>query len=51
MADAEGFNKDGSLSYDFDPACHHWDTHRERWVTAEGMVGYFNAFQLSGDAR
>lgn len=53
MADAaaEGFNEDGSLSHEFDPATHHWDTHREWWVTAEGMVGYFNAFQLSGDAR
>lgn len=53
MADAaaEGFNEDGSLNHEFDPATHHWDSHREWWVTAEGMVGYFNAFQLSGNAR
>ena len=53
MADAaaEGFNEDGSLNHEFDPAAHHWDTHREWWVTAEGMVGYINAFQLSGDER
>lgn len=53
MADAaaEGFNEDGSLNHEFDPVTGHWDTHREWWVTAEGMVGYFNAFQLSGEAR
>lgn len=53
MADAaaEGFNEDGSLNHEYDPDTQHWDTHREWWVTAEGMVGYFNAFQLSGNAR
>lgn len=53
MADAaaEGFNEDGSLNHEFDPATQHWDRHREWWVTAEGMVGYINAFQLSGDER
>jgi mannobiose 2-epimerase len=53
MADAaaEGFNEDGSLNHEFDHTTQHWDTHREWWVTAEGMVGYFNAFQLSGEAR
>jgi mannobiose 2-epimerase len=53
MANAatEGFNEDGSLNHEFDPVTQHWDSHREWWVTAEGMVGYFNAFQLSGNAR
>lgn len=50
-AAAEGFNNDGSLNHEFDPATQHADTHREWWVTAEGMVGYLNAFYLSGDAR
>ncbi|AXE17605.1 N-acyl-D-glucosamine 2-epimerase [Runella rosea] len=53
MADAaaQGFNEDGSLNHEFDPQTNHWDTHREWWVSAEGMVGYFNAFQLSGEER
>lgn len=49
MADAtaEGMNPDGSLHHEFDPETKHTDTHREWWVSAEGMVGYLNAYQLS----
>ncbi|WP_247237798.1 AGE family epimerase/isomerase [Telluribacter sp. SYSU D00476] len=53
MADAaaEGLNPDGSLHHEYDPATDHYDTHREWWVTAEGMVGYLNAYQNTGDTR
>lgn len=53
MADAaaRGFIPDGSLIHEYDPATHHMDTHREWWVSAEGMIGYLNAYQISNDDR
>jgi mannobiose 2-epimerase len=49
MADAaaKGFMPDGSLIHEYDPGTHHADTHREWWVSAEGMVGYLNAYQIT----
>lgn len=53
MADAaaRGFMPDGSLIHEYNPETHHSDTHREWWVSAEGMVGYLNAYQISNDNR
>ncbi|WP_254413335.1 AGE family epimerase/isomerase [Dyadobacter diqingensis] len=53
MADAaaRGFMPDGSLIHEYNPETHHADTHREWWVSAEGMVGYLNAYQISNDNR
>jgi mannobiose 2-epimerase len=51
IADAasEGLNTDGSFNHEFDPATGHTDRHREWWVSAEGMLGYWAAYQISGD--
>ncbi len=51
MADAtsEGCQPDGSLLHEYDPETKHTDTHREWWVSAEGMVGYLNVFQLKNN--
>lgn len=53
MADAtlEGFNLDGSLSHEKDEETGHIDTHREWWVSAEAMVGFLNAYQISKDEK
>jgi mannobiose 2-epimerase len=48
-AAAKGFMPDGSLIHAYDLSTHHPDTHREWWVSAEAMVGYLNAYQLSDD--
>jgi mannobiose 2-epimerase len=50
-AASEGIQSDGSLIHEYDPESLHRDTHREWWVSAEGMVGYLNAFQLTKDDR
>lgn len=47
-ATLEGFNTDGALTYEFDPATGHKNEDRSWWVLSEQMVGYFNAYQLSG---
>ncbi len=53
IADAalEGMNEDGSLNHEFDPVSNELDSHREWWVSAEAMVGYFNTYQLSSKAE
>lgn len=46
-----GLAPDGSLYYEFNPDNGHWDKHREWWVFSEAVVGYLNAWQISGDDR
>jgi mannobiose 2-epimerase len=46
-ASAEGIQPDGSMIHEFDPTTQHYDTHREWWVEAEGMVGFLNAYQIT----
>lgn len=41
---------DGSLPHELDRATNHLDRHREWWVSAEAMVGFFDAYELTGDA-
>ncbi|GAA3989351.1 AGE family epimerase/isomerase [Mucilaginibacter dorajii] len=48
-AAAEGLAGDGSLSYEFEPSKHELISERHWWVQAEAMVGFFNAYQLSGE--
>ncbi len=45
----EGLQTDGSLYHELDRSANHYDTHREWWVSAEAMVGFLNAYQLTGD--
>ena len=47
-AAAEGLDFTGGLSYEFEPATHHWDREKHWWVQAEAMVGFLNAYHLSG---
>jgi mannobiose 2-epimerase len=44
-----GLDKDGGLFYERFPETGELDTDKHWWPQAEAMVGYFNAFQLSGD--
>ena len=49
-AAAEGVGPDGGLGYELHPdgrpdADRHW------WVQAEAVVGFYNAYQVSGDAQ
>ncbi|MDP2890500.1 MAG: AGE family epimerase/isomerase [Bacteroidota bacterium] len=46
-AACEGLQPDGSLVYELDKG--HLDTDRHWWVNAEGVVGFMNAFELTGD--
>lgn len=48
-AAGEGLQADGSLYHELDRSQKHYDTHREWWVSAEAMVGFLNAYQLTGD--
>lgn len=48
-AATEGIQHDGSFIHEYDPEHLHTDAHREWWVSAEGMVGFINAYLLTGD--
>lgn len=52
IADAavEGIQSDGSLIHEYNPELDHQDKHREWWVSAEGMVGFLNAYQWTKDS-
>jgi cellobiose epimerase len=50
-AAAEGIQSDGSLIHEYDPEHQHQDPHREWWVSAEGMVGFMNAYLISKDEK
>jgi len=45
----EGLADDGSLTYERDDAKGHIDRDRHWWVQAEAVVGFINAWELSGD--
>lgn len=47
----EGLDTDGGLWYEKDTAQPHIIKEKHWWVQAESMVGFFNAWQLSGDAE
>jgi mannobiose 2-epimerase len=47
-ASAEGLNNDGSLNYEFEPSINHLVAERHWWVQAEAVVGYYNAFKVTG---
>lgn len=46
-ASEEGLNTDGSMNYEMDGT--HLIGQRHWWVQAEAMVGFLNAWQLTGD--
>jgi mannobiose 2-epimerase len=47
----EGLHADGSLIYEKDNATGHTDFERHWWPQAEAVVGFYNAFELTGDEK
>jgi mannobiose 2-epimerase len=45
----EGLDSDGGLWYEFDPGKNELITEKHWWVQAEAMIGFFNAYQLTGN--
>ena len=45
----EGLDEDGGLWYEYDNAKQQLVKEKHWWVQAEAMVGFFNAWQLTGD--
>jgi mannobiose 2-epimerase len=50
-AAAEGLDKDGGLWYEFEPAQNHLIKEKHSWPQAEAIVGFFNAYQLTGNDK
>jgi mannobiose 2-epimerase len=50
MAEAAttGLSRDGALNYEYDPETAATHTDRSWWVLAEQMVGFYNAYQITG---
>ncbi len=51
IADAasEGLDKDGGLWYEYEPDSNHLVKEKHSWPQAEAMIGFFNAWQITGD--
>lgn len=51
MADAasRGLHQNGGLAYELDPINQHWINEFHWWPQAEATVGFFNAWQISGN--
>lgn len=50
-AAAEGQDQDGGLWYEFDAARSHLIKEKHSWPQAEAMVGFFNAWQITGNEK
>jgi len=48
-ASLEGMDVDGSMLYEYDRTADHWIKEKHWWVQAEAMVGFLNAYSVSGD--
>lgn len=47
-AAVDGVAPDGSMNYELDMKTKKTQTRKEWWVQAEAMVGFYNAYQLTG---
>jgi cellobiose epimerase len=50
-AATEGLDTDGGLWYEYEPANDHWIKEKHSWPQAEAMVGFMNAYQLTGNEK
>ncbi|MDR6944952.1 AGE family epimerase/isomerase [Mucilaginibacter pocheonensis] len=50
-ATRKGLDADGGLWYEYEPLTQHLIKEKHWWVQAEAMVGFFNAWQISGDEK
>ncbi len=53
IADAasEGLQPEGSMIYEYDLTTKHTDSDRHWWVQAETVIGFFNAYEISGEQK
>ena len=53
IADAtiNGLDSDGGLWYEYEPTDHHLIREKHWWVQAEAMVGFYSAWQISGEEK
>jgi mannobiose 2-epimerase len=47
----EGFDTDGGLWYEYEVEKNHLIKEKHSWPQAESMIGYFNAWQITGDEK
>ena len=50
-ASAEGLAADGSMNYEWERGKDHLIAEKHWWVQAEAIIGFLNAWQLTGDGR
>lgn len=48
-AASTGLDPDGGMNYEYDTVTKHLNRERSWWVMAEAMVGFLNAYQLTGE--
>ena len=48
-AAAEGLDKDGGLWYEYETDSNHLIKEKHSWPQAEAMIGFYNAWQITGD--
>lgn len=50
-ATLSGLDSDGGLWYEYDPAAGRLIREKHSWPQAEAMIGFFNAYELTGDEK